>query len=100
MLTAGIAAYPMMLFLINIIAGMRWSKDVQAAEKLIVVTQQLTILGNLSLAAMAVWALIVIGIMGVFRDIKAELPGGSSVDINLDNTPDTTQTPEVKDAAG
>jgi hypothetical protein len=81
---AGIAVYPLLVALIVIIWKGGWAVVHQA--------KQLDILGNLSLAMAALFALIVVALLGVVKTIKAELPGGASIDLDLQNMPSMKPT--------
>lgn len=73
---AGVVIYPLVVWLIMIVWKGGWEKGHQG--------QQLDILGNMSLGAMGLLALVIVALLGVVKGIKAELPGGASIDVNLE----------------
>lgn len=73
---AGMAMYPMVAILIWII----WTAYPEAGLE----TKKLDILGFALYGAMALWGLVVVAILGVVRNLKATLPGGSSIEIEVE----------------
>lgn len=72
---AGVAVYPLVVWLIWIVWKGHWASSNQP--------QQLEILGRMSLGAMGLLALVIVALLGVVKGIKAELPGGASIDVDL-----------------
>lgn len=50
--------------------------------------QQLSILGGALFGAMVLWGLVVIALIGIVRNLKATLPGGTSVEVQIDDPND------------
>lgn len=75
MLAAGLMTYPLVLALVGIV----WKGGWEAANQ----DKQLDILGIISVGIIAILGLILVGIMGIVRSIKATLPTGASVDIDI-----------------
>lgn len=73
---AGVSIWPLIVWLIGIISNTKkWASTEQA--------HQLTILGNLSLGLLALLALVIIALLGIIRGLKASLPGGASIDVDI-----------------
>lgn len=73
---AGVAVYPLVIWLIWIVWKGSWNVARQS--------EQLDILGKLAFGLLALLALVIVALLGVVKGIKAELPGGTSIDVDLE----------------
>jgi hypothetical protein len=82
---AGVAIWPLVVWLIWIVQRGGWDASHQ--------TQQLNILGNTLMGSLGLLGLVIIALLGVVKGVKAQLPGGASFDLDIDNsTPAPSQT--------
>lgn len=103
---AGICALPMVILGIMIVWHGGWSvllakaalstNAALLAAQLTVVTQQLNILGNALLGMLAIWAIVVLALLGTVRSMKVQGPGGLGVDIETTATTTIVPTKETQ----
>ena len=76
-IAAGTMMYPLVVGLVLIIWRGGWEVVHQS--------EQLSILGYLAFGSMALWGLVVVALLGIIRGFRATLPGGASVELDIDN---------------